>query len=113
MPPCDCWNWWRPARLSNRALEQTLFARGQRNAFFYRTQRGAEVDLLLLRRGRRWGFKFKCTDAPTTTKSMRIALEDLKLEHLWVVYPGARRHLLADVIAALPLREIPTLEIHG
>lgn len=74
------------------ALEQTLIAHGQRDAHFYGTQRGAELDLLLLRRGRRWGFEFKCTDAPSTTKSMHIALEDLKLEHLWVVYPGTRRY---------------------
>lgn len=93
------------------ALEQTLIAHGQRDAHFYRTQRGAELDLLLLRRGRRWGFEFKCTDAPATTKSMHIAREDLKLEHLWVVYPGARRYPLADTITALPLREMPTLDL--
>ena len=34
------------------ALEQTLIAHGAREAYFYRTQRGAELDLLLLRRGR-------------------------------------------------------------
>lgn len=88
------------------ALEQTLIAQGGRDAYFYGTQRGAELDLLLLRRGRRWGFEFKCTDAPTTTKSMHIASEDLKLEHLWVVYPGTLRYPMTDQITALPLREI-------
>jgi uncharacterized protein len=88
------------------ALEQTLIAHGQRDAYFYGTQRGAELDLLLLRRGRRWGFEFKCTDAPTTTKSMHIALDDLKLEHLWVVYPGTLRYPITEKITALPLREI-------
>ena len=93
------------------ALEQTLIAHGQRDAYFYGTQRGAELDLLLLRRGRRWGFEFKCTDAPSTTKSMHIALEDLKLEHLWVVYPGTLRYPLTEKITALPLRETGTLEL--
>lgn len=88
------------------ALEQTLIAHGQRDAYFYGTQRGAELDLLLIRRGRRWGFEFKCTDAPSTTKSMHIALDDLKLEHLWVVYPGTRRYPITEKITALPLREI-------
>ena len=55
------------------ALEQTLLAHGEREAYFYGTQRGAELDLLLLRRGRRWGFEFKCADAPRTTRSMHIA----------------------------------------
>ena len=70
------------------ALEQTLLAHGEHEAYFYATQRGAELDLMLLRRGRRWGFEFKCTDAPRTTKSMHIVREDLGLEHLWVLYPG-------------------------
>jgi predicted AAA+ superfamily ATPase len=92
------------------ALEQTLIAHGERDAYFYATQRGAELDLLLLRRGRRWGVEFKCTDAPKTTKSMQIALEDLKLEHLWVVYPGTQSYPLTDRITALPLREMGALE---
>ncbi len=94
-------------------LEQTLIAHGGREAYFYGTQRGAELDLLLLRRGRRWGFEFKCTDAPTTSKSMHIAREDLKLEHLWVVYPGTLRYPLTDAITALPLQEVPGLDFSG
>lgn len=93
------------------ALEQTLIAHGERDAYFYGTQRGAELDLLLLRRGRRWGFEFKCTDAPRTSKSMHVAIDDLKLEHLWVVYPGTLRYPLTDKITALPLQEISTLDL--
>jgi len=44
------------------------------------TQRGAELDLLLLRRGRRWGFEFKCTDAPRTARAMNIATTCLRHE---------------------------------
>ena len=87
------------------ALEQTLLAHGDREACFYGTQRGAELDLMLLRRGRRWGFEFKCTDAPRTTKSMHIVIEDLGVEHLWVVYPGDREYPLTDTITALPLKK--------
>ena len=93
------------------ALEQTLIAHGQRDAYFYATQRGAELDLLLFRRGRRWGFEFKCTDAPKTTRSMHIALEDLKLEHLWVIYPGTLRYPMTEKITALPLRQIHQIEL--
>jgi predicted AAA+ superfamily ATPase len=93
------------------ALEQTLLAHGDRDAYFYGTRRGAELDLLLLRQGLRWGFEYKCTDAPRTTRSMHIALEDLRLEHLWVVYPGALRFPLADRITALPLREVHELAL--
>ena len=88
------------------ALEQTLLAHGERNAYFYSTQRGAELDLLLLRRGQRWGFEFKCSDAPRTTKSMHIVMQDLGLAHLWAVYPGDLSYPLADDITALPLKNI-------
>lgn len=92
------------------ALEQTLIAHGEREAYFWATQRGAELDLLMFRRGLRWGFEFKCTDAPGLTKSMHIALQDLKLEHLWVVYPGNRKYRLHERITALPLNGIHAIE---
>jgi len=87
------------------ALEQVLSTHGEADAYFWSTQRGAELDLLLLRRGKRWGFEFKCTDAPATTKSLRIALADLGLDHLWVVYPGQTAYPLDLRISALPLRD--------
>jgi uncharacterized protein len=91
------------------ALEQTLIIHGERDAYFYGTQSGAELDLLLLRRGQRWGFEYKCTDAPKTTKSMHVAMTDLQLAHLWVVYPGALRYPLAENITALPLGDMPSI----
>ncbi len=93
------------------ALEQVLAVFGGRQAYFYGTQRGAELDLLLLRRGVRWGFEFKCADAPRPTKSMRVAIEDLGLEHLWVVYPGEIEYPLADKITVLPLRKIGCIRL--
>ena len=93
------------------ALEQTLLAHGSREAYFYATRRGAELDLMLLRKGRRWGFEFKCTDAPRTTKSMHIVSEDLGLAHLWVLYPGNQEYPLTDTITALPLKRISGIEM--
>ena len=93
------------------ALEQTLIAHGQRGAYYYRTQRGAELDLLLIRRTLRWGFEFKCTDAPRTTKSMRIVMKDLGLEHLWVIYAGSLEYPLDRNITALPLGNIDRLKL--
>ncbi len=83
------------------ALEETLTALGHPDAWFWRTQAGAELDLLVLRGGRRVGFEFKHTSAPGTTRAMRAALEDLKLEKLFVVFPGGGRFPLADRIEAL------------
>jgi uncharacterized protein len=47
----------------------------------------------------------KYSDAPSLTPSMGIAMKDLKLDHLLVVYPGALRYKLAPRVDALSLHE--------
>jgi uncharacterized protein len=59
-----------------------LATTGSGQAYFYATHGGAELDLLLLQGGRRYGFEFKFTDAPKTHKSMHVAREDLRLDQL-------------------------------
>ncbi len=93
------------------ALEQTLIAFGARQAYFWGTHRGAELDLMLLRGGRRWGFEFKCADAPRTTRSMHTVIEDLGLQHLWVVYPGDLEYPLKEKITAVPLKKIREIKV--
>lgn len=93
------------------AMEQILVAHGEREAFFYRTRRGAELDLLLLRGGRHYGFEFKCSDAPRTTKSMHVTSEDLGLDHLWVVYPGDMEYALGERFTAMPLAGAMSLDL--
>ncbi len=92
------------------AIEQTLAIFGERDAYFWGTQRGAELDLLLLRQGRRYGFEFKCTDAPSMTRSSRIALDDLQLERLYFVYPGKEQYVMHPRVDALPLAALPSLQ---
>ena len=68
---------------------------------------------MLLRGGKRFGFEFKCSDAPRTTRSMHVVLDDLGLTHLWVIYPGDLEYPLSplsDRITALPLKQIPDLQ---
>jgi predicted AAA+ superfamily ATPase len=91
------------------ALEQTLAIFGARNAYFWATHGGAELDLMVTVRGRRYGFEFKVADAPGATRSMRIALSDLGLEHLWTLYPGTDAYALDERLSVLPLRDIAGL----
>lgn len=95
------------------AMQQVLTTHGDREAYFYRTQSGPELDLLLLRKESRWGFDFEYTDAPGLTKSMGIVIDDLKLSHLWVVYPGKREYPLDDKITALPLARVRDLRFRA
>jgi hypothetical protein len=85
------------------ALEQVLRIARPQQAFFWATHQGAELDLLMLQGGRRIGVEFKRADAPRLTPSMRIAIDDLKLDALYVVYPGAHRFRIADGVEAVPL----------
>lgn len=94
------------------AIEQILQRFGaEREAYFYKTYAGAELDLLIMRGGRRYGFEIKYADAPQATRSMHVCLKDLGLSRLWTVYPGSRRYALAAKIEALPLAEIGSLSI--
>ncbi len=73
---------------------------------FWATHSGAEMDLLLIKDGRKIGIELKRMDAPRITPSMRIAIEDLKLDNLTVIYPGDRRYSLSDKITVIPLSGI-------
>ena len=84
-------------------LEQILGLCGDRAAYFWATQSGAELDLLLFHEGRRLGFEFKFSEQPATTKSMRVAQQDLSLDHLYVVYPGEHDYPLDESITAISL----------
>ena len=90
-------------------VEQLLGALESRDAYYWATHAGAELDLLVLHGGKRYGFECKFADAPGTTRSMRVALEDLGLEHLWVVYPGDEGYVLDDRISVLPVAQIGPL----
>jgi uncharacterized protein len=81
----------------------------EHDAFFYRTQAGAELDLLVTRKGRRYGFEIKYEDAPRATKSMHVANRDLGLEWLHIVCPGERAYSLGDRMSVVPLRQLPEL----
>jgi predicted AAA+ superfamily ATPase len=85
------------------ALEQVLRLARPDDAYFWATHTGAELDLLIFKHGKRVGVEFKYMDAPRLTPSMRVAMTDLKLDALYVVYPGDRRYALAERIEAVPL----------
>ena len=88
------------------ALDQVLRIARPDAAYFWATHAGAELDLLMLRDGQRVGVEFKRADAPTLTSSMRVALSDLELDVLYVVYAGSRRYRLAERVEAVPLEAL-------
>jgi hypothetical protein len=91
------------------AVEQIIGLLDTRDAYCWATHGGAELDLLVRIAGKHYGFEFKYADAPGTSRSMHIALRDLSLERLWVVYPGRQEYALDERISAIPVNSIPRL----
>lgn len=87
------------------AVETRLGVR-RGESFFYATHGGAELDLVVARGSRRLGFEFKRSVAPELTRSMRIALADLRLERLDVIHAGERTFALAKRVRAVALTRI-------
>ncbi|MCC7262707.1 MAG: ATP-binding protein [Candidatus Latescibacteria bacterium] len=88
------------------AIEETLKVFQPDEAYFWATHNGAELDLLLIKGGKRIGVECKRVDAPRLTPSMRVALQDLELDRLLVIYPGEQRFPLAERTEAVPLTEV-------
>jgi predicted AAA+ superfamily ATPase len=90
------------------ALNQLIRLSGlaEERFFFWATQAGAEVDLFWQQNGKNYAAEFKYADAPRRTKSMRSAQQELELDHLWVVYPGAESYPLGEGISVQSILSI-------
>jgi predicted AAA+ superfamily ATPase len=90
------------------AIEQAVRAVRPEATYFWATHTGAELDLLFSVGGRRYGVEVKFQDAPRFTRSMRIAIDDLGLSRLTVLYPGDQRYPLERRVDVVPLAEFAT-----
>lgn len=88
------------------AVEEVLKAMRPDEQYYWATHGGAELDLLMLKGGRRIGVECKRADAPKLSPSMRIAMSDLRLDEMIVVYPGKKSYALANGIRVIPLAEL-------
>ena len=90
-------------------LEQVIAIVDPDQSYFWATYQGAELDLLLIKSGRRYGVEMKYADGPTMTRSMHTALADLKLEHLFIIYPGSQSYRLNDSTTVVPISQLASL----
>jgi uncharacterized protein len=95
------------------ALEHILSGLSAREAYFWATHNGAELDVLVMSGGRRFGFELKYGDAPGMTRSMHVALQDLALHRLWVVYPGSETYDLDARVRVIPLTAVSPALLEG
>ena len=90
------------------ALDEVVRRMGARaeDCYFWATHAGAELDLLIVRGRRRWGFEVKKTSAPGLTRSMHIAIKDLRLDRLDVIHAGRDTFALAPKVRAVALADV-------
>lgn len=92
------------------ALEQTIriYGADASECFFWRSHADAELDLLLAQGDRKTAFEFKHTSTPKITRSMNAAMEELELDEILIVYPGADEYLLGDNVRVTNLQRLCT-----
>ncbi|WP_395477132.1 ATP-binding protein [Rickettsia endosymbiont of Pantilius tunicatus] len=79
--------------------------------FFWRTQTGAELDLLVIKNGKKYGFEVKNSDAPNITKSIHTVLADLQLEHLYIITSGNNTYKKAEKITIFGIENLSDLQL--
>jgi predicted AAA+ superfamily ATPase len=94
------------------AVEQVIKTLSPAESYFWASHGGAELDLLFFHKGSRYGIEAKFSEAPRITKSMKIALDNLGLKCLCVIYPGQKAYRVDDKIMVWPLRDIEKLSDH-
>ena len=87
-------------------IEEILRITGDRAAWFWGTQGLSELDLLVRWQGKLVGFEMKYGDAPAMTKSLHVAMQDLKLDQAFIVYPGTETYPVADKVTVTPLPDL-------
>jgi len=87
-------------------IEEMIKATAPEEVYFWGTHSGAELDLLMIKDGKKIGVECKRVDAPHLTPSMLAAKKDLELSTLLVIYPGSKRYSLAEEIRTLPLSNL-------
>lgn len=87
-------------------IEQAIRFYQPEEQYFWSTQSDAELDLLLFKDGRRLGLECKLSDTPRITKSMRTAIETLRLDEMIVIHSGNKSYSLDEKVRALPLSHL-------
>ena len=87
-------------------IEHVLMNEPPYSSYFWATHQGAEIDLVLQRPDGLYGVEVKRADVPRLNQSIRIAMEDLGLKRVAVLYPGRQRYPIADRVEAVPFRDL-------
>ncbi len=94
------------ASFEGLVIEHVINRLRSKNCYFWGSHGGAELDLMVMVNGKRYGFEVKLSDSIGTTRSMRAAIADLHLEHLWIVHPGVDSHQFDKKISSVAFENL-------
>jgi len=75
----------------------------ENQAHFWGVHTGAEIDLVFEKNGRLYGVEVKYTQAPALTPSIKAAIEEVSLKHVWIIYPGKQEYPLSNHVTVVPV----------
>ncbi|HUF62288.1 MAG TPA: DUF4143 domain-containing protein [Verrucomicrobiales bacterium] len=72
------------------ALEEVvrLLDASEEETFFWSVHSQGELDLMIIKDGKRLGFEFKYADSPKITPGIQLALQHLSLDQVTLICPG-------------------------
>jgi hypothetical protein len=94
------------------AIEQIIrtMRADKESCFYWRTQNGAELDLIILKNGKMLGFEFKYSAKPSITKSLHIVLEDLVPDAVTIIVPGNEEYSIHEKVRVCGLTKFCQVE---
>ena len=93
--------------LENLITAATQNTQTPRRPYYYRTQDGAEIDLVFERAGQpEIAIEIKRASAPSVERGFHVACEDLAIKERYVVYPGDETFALRAGVQAIGLKAL-------
>lgn len=95
------------------AIEQIIRSSkaDKESCFYWRTQNGAELDLIILKNGKMHGFEFKYSSKPSLTKSLHYVLEDLTPATMTIIVPGNEEYSIHEKVRVCGLTKFCQAEL--
>jgi len=90
-------------------IEQIVQTLSHSELYFWKTHTGAELDIMFIHTGKRYGIEIKFNEAPKMSRSMHASVNTLNLKHLWIVYPGPDKYPIHEKVTVYPITELPNL----
>ena len=87
-------------------IEQIIRAMNITEYYYWRTHTGVELDLFVIKDGKRYGFEIQYSDKPMITRSIKQAIKDLRLDALYLIYQGKYHFDVESSIKLVPFNQL-------